>query len=118
MLRLVGTNFRAARLRRFGPRSQTLFARRIGISQPQLSLWETGRRSPRIVDLVRFAEACGTTPERLLHGVRSGIRRRRVAKAEQLTLALDAEAATLVAQLVGLLRTRARGAAPARRRAS
>ncbi len=118
VLRTIGENLRAARLRRYGPRSQTYLARRLGIGQPELSLWEGGRRSPKVIDLVRFAEACGTTPERLFRGVAGALRRKPSVAARQLTLDLDTESATLVAQLVSLLRMRARAAVPARRRAS
>lgn len=117
MLRTIGQNLRAARLSRYGPRSQTFLARRLGIGQAELSLWESGQRSPKVIDLVRVAELCGTAPERLLAGLGGALRRSPPIRAEQLTLGLDTEAAGIVSQLVALLRERARAAAPTRRRA-
>ena len=42
-------------------RSQATIASRIGVSRYTVTQWETGRRSPRIPDVVAYASALGYT---------------------------------------------------------
>ena len=53
----VGATIRAAR--RAEGVSQAQLAERIGSTQPQVSAWERGTRSPKASDLQRIAEALG-----------------------------------------------------------
>lgn len=65
----VVARFDARRLRvrrqRLGLTIEVL-ARKIGVSKQALSLWETGVTEPRIVYLVRLAQALGDPVERFL----------------------------------------------------
>jgi transcriptional regulator with XRE-family HTH domain len=96
----IGSRMRAARIAVFGNGSQGHLAHLMQVSQSDVSRWETGKRVPSVVDFVRFARACGVTPEKILAGVAP-------ASMEQLSLGdLDARAAETVRGLVVLLRQR------------
>ena len=101
----IGERMRKARQAVFGARSpQTSFIDRLRFgSQSDVSRWERGSRPPTIVQFVRFAQACGVAPEKILAGVAP-------AKAEQLPLlsleGIDQPAVNVVRRLVVLLRDR------------
>lgn len=100
----IGERMRTARLQVFGSKmSQSAFARLIpSASQSDISRWESGERTPTIVQFVHYAQACGVAPEQILTGV---VR----ARVHQLQLSLEgiaAPAATVVRRLVDILRER------------
>lgn len=100
----IGEKMRRTRLAVFGSKmSQGGFARLIpSASQSDISRWESGERTPSIVQFVRYAQACGVAPEEMLSGV---VR----ARVHQLQLSLEgvaAPAATVVRRLVDMLRER------------
>lgn len=97
----IGGRMRAVRVAVYGERSQGHVARLMNVSQSDLSRWECGKRVPSVIDLVHFARACGTSPEKVLSGLGPP-------PIEQLPLGdLDAKAAKTVRGLVVLLRERA-----------
>jgi len=87
-----------ARIATWGPICRAC-ASATGIAASQISRWESGQTLPRLYDLVRFANACNTTVDDLL-----GRKTRPVA--DQLLLGLDAEAKSVVVDLVEYLRER------------
>lgn len=94
-LRAIGTLMHDARR----PRAQRKVAGEIGTSQTRISRWESGGAIPDVIDLIRFARACSTRPERLIRGVAAP-------SVEQLHRDLDARAGAVVEELVDLLHER------------
>jgi transcriptional regulator with XRE-family HTH domain len=90
---------------RRGHGSQRDIAPKVGVSQSRISRWESGRAIPNALELIRFAEACGTRPERLIEGVA-------MPTVEQLHMELDPKAGAIVGELVQILHER-RPPAPA-----
>ncbi len=95
---------KAVRESRLGARSQSLLAKRIGVSQSELSRWENGRREPGILDFVKYARACGVGLDYLLHGGSSDVATQGSVILEPVTL--DADASKLVQGLVRFLEGR------------
>jgi transcriptional regulator with XRE-family HTH domain len=90
---------------RRGHGSQRDIASKVGVSQSRISRWESGRAIPNALELIRFAEACSTRPERLIEGVA-------MPTVEQLHMELDPKAGAIVGELVQILHER-RPPAPA-----
>jgi transcriptional regulator with XRE-family HTH domain len=105
--RELGRRLQQQRLANRGRRSLSLVARLMGVSQPTLWRWEHGQGVPDALQLVRFAEVCGTSAKVLVEGLGRSA-------PHQLVLGLPPSTAAVVLQLVDLLKARER---PARRRA-
>lgn len=118
LAREIGERMRKTRLAVFGiDAPQTAFARLMRRVQSDISRWERGERVPSVVEFVRYAQACGVAPEKILAGIAP-------ARAEQLHLlsleGIDQPAANVVRRLVDILRERRSRptSTSARRRAS
>ncbi|MBI2773016.1 MAG: helix-turn-helix transcriptional regulator [Chloroflexi bacterium] len=116
LAREIGRRLRQARVSVYGERSQSHLARLMKtVTQSDISRWEAGSRIPDVVQFVRFSEACGAPPTRLLRGLGSKI----TMEQQPLPLgAIDSSAAQLVRRLVLLLRERSVRPSQPRRRAS
>lgn len=84
---------------RRGHGSQRDIAEKVDVSQSRISRWESGRAIPNALELIRFAEACNTRPERLIEGVA-------MPTVEQLHMELDPKAGAIVGELVQILHER------------
>ena len=96
LLTKVGALMRGARR---GHGSQRDVADKVGVSQSRISRWESGRAIPDALELMRFADACSTRPERLIEGVA-------MPTVEQLHMELDPKAGAIVGELVQILHDR------------
>ena len=106
----LSRQMREARRSRWPDQSQAEFARLIRVRPSQVLRWERGDTLPRIPQLVRYAQACGTTAEKLL----ANIGRRPLPEQMPLPMPLDAPARAVVIKLIDLLQER-RAPAPRRR---
>lgn len=82
-----------------GRRSLRHVAASLGEDHSVVSRWERGMLEVRVVDLVRFASACGVEPSTFLKGVSP-------LAVEQLVLGLQPEVGRKVLDLVEVLRAR------------
>jgi transcriptional regulator with XRE-family HTH domain len=96
----LAQRMRAARITTWGP-VQERCAEALHLSQSQISRWERGQE-PRLFDLVRFARACNRTVDELLGSEALP------PLSEQLLLGLDHQSATVVVELVQLLKHKRR----------
>lgn len=87
-----------ARVETYGPK-QVDFERATGISQSQISRWESGKTIPTVLQLIRVAEACNRTAEDLIVGLSEP-------EGAQLLLGLDERSQAVIVDLVALLKTR------------
>lgn len=76
--------------------TQSAIAKRVGVSQPRVSRWETGTAIPSVIELFRFATACGERPERFVEDIVAP-------SAEQMQLQLDDQAKEVVTDLIRIL---------------
>jgi transcriptional regulator with XRE-family HTH domain len=95
-LETIGDLMRSARR---GHGSQRVVAQKVGVSQSRISRWESGGAIPDALELIHFAEACLTRPERLIEGVA-------MRTVEQLHMELDPQAGAVVTELVQILHDR------------
>lgn len=95
----LGNEMRVVRQRTRGARSLRLVAAAIGEHHSVLSRWERGELEVKVVDLIRFATACGVEPAEVLEGVA-------IPPAEQLVLGLEPVVGRKVLDLVEVLRKR------------
>ncbi len=104
MRKQLAVRMKKARIDHWGPKQANL-ARALKVSGSQISRWERGESTPRITELARFAAACNTPIDALLHGF-SDVR------GEQLLLDLEPAARAVVVDLVEYLKRprRVRGA--------
>jgi transcriptional regulator with XRE-family HTH domain len=105
----LSRRMRQVRESRWPHQSQAEFARLIRVRPSQILRWERGDTLPRLPQLVRYAQACGTSAERLL----ANIGRRPLPEQMPLPMPLDPPARAVVIKLIDLLRERR--AAPRRR---
>lgn len=106
----LSRQMREVRESRWPHQTQAEFARLIRVRPSQILRWERGDTLPRLPQLVRYAEACGTTAEKLL----ANIGKRPVAEQMPLPMRLDPPARAVVIRLIDLLEER-RASAPKRR---
>jgi transcriptional regulator with XRE-family HTH domain len=106
----LSRRMRAARQSRWPDQSQAEFARLIRVRPSQILRWERGDTLPRLPQLVRYAQACGTTAEQLF----ANIGRRALPEQMPLPMPLDPPARAVVIRLIDLLQER-RAPAPRRR---
>ena len=86
--------------------SQNALARRIDVSSTQVLRWERGDYLPGVLDLIAYAEECGTTAEQMLGDLS------RHPTARQMSFSwpdLDPPARGVILRLVDLLRERSPG---------
>jgi len=103
ILRAVGA--RMMRERERAGLTQGHVAARMGseIDQPRISKWERGTAAPSLVQLFKYADVCGATPEQLVADIQKPL-----ARQPALFRDLDPPATRLVTNLVSLLHERAR----------
>ena len=100
----IGERMMSMRVGVFGKRSKSHVARLLGVSQSDITRWESGERVFTIAQAVRFARACGRDATTLFSGVAPAL-----ARQELLPLrGIEPRAAELVRDLVDVLRSRTR----------